>query len=141
MRKTDEQSIKDTLDTLVEQVMMNLDEIAGGNREQSGTLYFEASISGLDWGKTCFVKDYLHSKSAQNGYFAIVIDSRKVMYNGESTIAYKGLIGVDLGKICSCSDNIVAIEFKPDYYYFYLSNDVERLLSRDEYYLPTLAEQ
>ena len=140
MGKTDKQSIERSLDKLVEQVTVNLDEIADGKREQNNTLYFEASISGLDWDKTRFVKDYLHSKSAQNGYFAIVIDSRKVMYNGESTIAYKGLIGVDLGKICLCSDNIVAIEFKPDYYYFYLSNDVEHLLSRDEYYLPALAE-
>ena len=140
MRETDKQSIKHTLDTLVEQVMMNLDEVAGGNREQSGTLYFEARISGLDRDKTRFVRKYLHSKSAQNDYFTRVIDSRNVMYNGESTIAHKGFIGVDLGKICSCLDGIVAIEFKLDYYYFYLSNDVEHLLSRDDYYLPTLAE-
>ena len=140
MKKTYERSIKHTLDTLVEQVMMNLSEIAGGNREQSDTLYFEAHISGLDRGKTCFVKEYLRSRSAQNDYFTRVVDSRNVMYNGESTIVHKGFIGVDLGKICSCLDDIVAIEFKLDYYYFYFSNDVKRLLSRDEYYLPTLAE-
>lgn len=57
MRKTDKQSIKYTLDELVKQVMMNLDEIAGGNREQSGTLYFEARISGLDRGKTRFITE------------------------------------------------------------------------------------
>ncbi|MBR2544002.1 hypothetical protein IKF04_01725 [Candidatus Saccharibacteria bacterium] len=62
------------------------------------------------------------------------------MHNGELTTAHKELIGVDLGKICSCLDDTVAIEFTPDYYYFYLSNDVERLLSRDEYYLLTLTE-
>ena len=140
MRKTDKQSIEYALDELVEQVTMNLDEIASGNREQSGTLYFEARISGLDRSKTRFIRKHLHSRSAQNDYFTRVIDSRKVMYNGESTIAHKGFIGVDLGKNCSCLDGIVAIEFKLDYYYFYFSNDVKRLLSRDEYYLPTLAK-
>lgn len=139
MGKTDKQSIKDTLDTLVKQVMKNLSEIAGGNREQSSTLYFEARISGLR-GKTNFVRKYLHSRSAQNDYFTRVVDSRNVMYNGESTIVHKGFIGVDLGKICSCLDDTVTIEIEPDYYYFYLSNDVKRLLSRDEYDLPTLAE-
>ena len=140
MEKTDKRSIEYALDELVEQVTMNLDEIASGNREQSGTLYFEARISGLDRSKTRFIRKHLHSRSAQNGYFARVVDSRNVMYNGESTTAHKGFIGVDLGKICSCLDDIVAIEFKLDYYYFYFSNDVKRLLSRDEYYLPTLAE-
>lgn len=140
MRKTDKRSIEYALDELVEQVTMNLDEIASGNREQSGTLYFEARISGLDRSKTRFVREYLHSRSAQNDYFARVIDSRKVVYNGESTIAHKELIGVDLRKFCSCLGDTVAIEFTPDYYYFYLSNGVEHLLSRDEYYLLTLAE-
>jgi hypothetical protein len=138
MRKTDKQSIERSLDTLVEQVVMSLDEIARGEREQNGTLYFEARISGLDRGKTRSIRKYLHLRSAQNGYFARVIESRTVMCNGESTTAHKVLIGVDLGKFCSCLDGTVTIEFKPDYYYFYLSDGVKYFLSWDEYY--TLAE-
>ena len=136
MRKTD----KHSLDTLVEQVVMSLDEIARGEGEPNGTLYFEAPISGLDLGKTRFIRKYLHLRSAQNSYFARVIESRTIMHNGEPTTAHKKLIDIDLGRICSCLDDTVAIAFKPDYYYFYLSRGVEHLLSRDEYYRRTLAE-